>query len=224
MLFAALLLAGIGAVHAQGADVGLINQVAGDVSYASDSGAGKVQAFMKMRMGDRFTLPAGAQVKVVYFQNGRQESWRGPAGFKSGSEQSEPLAGAAYEVVTLPVGVAQKIQKIPNLIQMAKMGGMQVREVAKLGGIQVRSAAAKQRPSPEQQAEVAAARTTYAQLRKQAAQDDITPEFYLFTVLQEYLLYDDMKSAADEMLRRQPGNIEAQQLAEWAGERAQASR
>jgi hypothetical protein len=33
-----------------------------------------------------------------------------------------------------------------------------------------------------------------------------------------------MKSVADEMLRRQPGNQEAQQLAEWARARIQASR
>ena len=213
-LFAAvLLLASGGAGYAQGADVGLVNQVAGDVSYASGSGAGKVQAFMKMRQGDRFNLAAGAQLKVVYFQTGRQETWRGPAGFRSGTEHSEALAGAVYEVANLPLGVPQKIQRIPELLQMAK-----------LGGIQVRGATPKQRASLEQQAEVGAARATYAQLRQQAQQDDITPEMYLFTVLQDYLLYDDMKSVADEMLRRQPGNQEAQQLAEWARARIQSSR
>ena len=202
-----------GAAYAQGADVGLINQVAGDVSYVSNSGAGKVQAFMKMRQGDRFTVAAGAQLKVVYFQNGRQETWRGPSGFRSGVEHSEPLAGAVYEVANFPVGVPQKIQRIPELLQMAR-----------LGGIQVRGTTPKQRASLEQQADVAAARTTYAQLRQQVPQDDITPELYLFTVLQDYLLYEDMKSVADEMLRRQPGNQEAQQLAEWARVRIQASR
>ena len=210
---AVLLLGGSGAGHAQGADAGLINQVAGEVSYVSNGGSGKAQAFMKMREGDRYTLPAGAQLRVVYFHNGRQETWRGPAGFKSGTEHSEPLAGAVYEVANLPVGVLQKIQRIPELLHMAK-----------LGGIQVRGAAPRQRVSPEQQSEVAAARATYAQLQQQAAADDITPELYLFTVLQEYLLYAEMKVVADEMLRKQPANQEAQQLAEWARVRAQASR
>jgi DNA-binding protein H-NS len=191
----------------------LISQVAGDVSYVSSSGAGKVPAFMKIRLGDRFTVAAGAQVKVVYFQNGRQETWRGPAGFRSGTEQSASLAGTVYEVASLPVGVPQKIQRIPELLQMAK-----------LGGIQVRGTTPKQRASLEQQAEVAAARATYTQLRQQLPQDDITPELYLFTVLQDYLLYGDMKTVADEMLHRQPGNPEAQQLAEWARERVQSSR
>jgi len=202
-----------GLAYAQGSDVGLINLVAGDVSYVSSSGAGKAQSYMKIRQGDRYTLAAGALLKIVYFRNGRQETWRGPAGFRSGSEQSEALAGAVYEVGHLPAGVPQKIQRIPELLQMAK-----------LGGIQVRGTTPKQRASLEQQSEVAAARTTYAQLRQQLAQDDITPELYLFTVLQDYLLYDDMKTVADEMLRKQPANQEAQQLAEWARLRVQSSR
>jgi hypothetical protein len=211
LLAAALLLGNCGLGYAQGTDVGLINQIAGDVSYASSSGAGRVQPFMKMRLGDRFTLAAGAQLKVIYFQNGRQETWRGPAGFRSGTEHSEPLAGAVYEVANLPVGVPQKIQRIPELLQMAKMGGLQVRGVA-----------SKQRASQDQQSEVAAARSTYAQLRQQVPSDDITPELYLFTVLQDFLLYDEMKSVADEMLRKQPGNQEAQQLAEWVKARIQS--
>jgi len=213
LLVAALSLGSGGAVYAQGADVGLINQVEGDVSYAGASGGGKVQSFMKMRQGDRFTVAAGARLRVVYFQNGRQEAWRGPASFRSGLDHSEALAGIVYEVANLPAGVPQKIQRIPELLQMAK-----------LGGIQVRGVTPKQRASLEQQAEVAAARATYAQLRQQVPPDDITPELYLFSVLQDYLLYDDMKTVADEMLRKQPGNQEAQQLAEWARVRVQSSR
>ena len=214
ILWIVALLLGSGSVaHAQGADVGLINQVAGDVSYASGSGAGKVQAFMKVRQGDRFTVAAGAQVRLVYFNGGRQETWRGPAGFRAGAEKSDALAGAVHEAANLPVGVPQKLQKIPELLQMAK-----------LGGIQVRGSMPKPRAGLEQQAEIVAARTTYAQLRQQVPQDDLSPELYLFAVLQEHLLYEDMKAVADEMLRKQPGNPEAQQLADWAKGRIQASR
>jgi hypothetical protein len=214
VLFAgALLLGGHGVGYAQGIDVGLVQQVAGEVSYVSSSGTGKTHAFMKMRQGDRFTVATGAQVQIAYFQNGRQETWRGPASFRSGTEHSESLTGSVYEVANLPVAVPQRIQRIPELIQMAKLGGMRVRGVTP-----------KQKASLEQQAEVAAARTTYTQLHQQLSQDDITPELYLFTVLQDYLLYDDMKTVVDEMLRKQPGNREAQELAEWVSVRIQPSR
>src|SRR4051794_16890209 len=66
------------------ADVGLINQMSGDVSYTSGAGKAQAKAYMKIREGDRFTLPAGAQMRVVYFKNGRQESYSGPASFTAG--------------------------------------------------------------------------------------------------------------------------------------------
>ena len=203
-LFALLLSLAGGGTHAQDADVGLVQQVAGEVSYRGASGGGKVQAFMKMRQGDRYDLAAGATLRVVYFSNGRQETWRGPASFRCQGESSDALKGAAAQVATLPVAVPKKLQKIPDLIQMAQMGGVQVRGVK-----------TAPKPGPEQKEELAAARVTYAELRRQLPQDDITPELYLFTVLQDHLLYEEMQTVVDDMLRRQPGNAEAQQLAEW---------
>ena len=200
----ALMLALLGTGHAQEADVGLVQQLAGEVSYSGAGGSGTARAYMKMRQGDRYSVASGAQLRVVYFRNGRQETWRGPAVFRSGIEHGDALSGTVYEVANLPLDVPQKIQKIPDLIQMAR-----------LGGVQVRGLKPRQRPNPEQQAEIAAARATYADLRRRLPQEDITPELYLFTVLQDYLLYDDMQTVVDEMLRRQPADAEAQQLAEW---------
>lgn len=211
VLVAGALFAGAcGVGNAQAIDVGLVQQVAGEVTYASPTGTGKVRAFMKIRQGDRFTLPASAQVQIVYFQNGRRETWRGPASFNVRAERSEALRGTAQEVANLPVAVSQKIQKIPDMIQMAR-----------LGGIQVRSAPQKPRVDAQEKAELAAARATYTQLRQQLPPDDITPELYLFAVLQDSLLYDEMKTVVDEMMRKQPASGEARQLAEWLRVRLQ---
>ena len=54
-----------------------------------------------------------------------------------------------------------------------------------------------------------------AELAHWAAADDITPELYLYSVLQDFLLYDDMKPVVDEMSKRQPANAEVQELAAW---------
>ncbi len=209
----ALLLGAHGIGNAQAVDVGLVQQLAGEVTYVSPTGSGKVRAFMKMRQGDRFTLPDAAQVQIVYFQNGRRETWRGPASFSVGAERSDALRGAVQEVASLPVGVSQKIQKIPDMIQMAR-----------LGGIQVRSAPKERRSATVDKAELAAARATYAQLREQLPPEDITAELYLFSVLQDYLLYGEMKALADEMVRKQPASAEAQQLAAWVKARMQPAK
>lgn len=206
ILTAALLSLALGA-SAQSRDIGLVNQLSGDVAYVSQSGAqSKAHAFMKMRQGDRFTLPAGAQLRVVYFNGSRQETWKGPANFKAGTQQSEPISGQAVEVVQLPSEVAQKIAEVPTLVQIAKLG--------RSGGIAVR-AGKPVRLSPEQQAEVSQAKASYAQMRRKAPDEDITPEFYFYSVLQDHLLYNEMKSVTDEMLKRQPNNPEAQELAAY---------
>ncbi len=209
-LFAAAIM--VGGAQAQSPDVGLVNMLAGEVSYASEgAAAAKVQSFMKVRQGDRFTVPAGGAVRVVYFQGGRQETWKGPASFKAGARQGE--GGTPTEVTVLPASVPQKIAQVPELIQIAKLG--------RSGGVAVRGAAKAPRLSAEQQAEVKAAKDTYGKLRSQLGADDITPELYLYSVLQDYLLYDDMRPVVDEMNKRQPNSTEVQELAAWVKSRTQ---
>lgn len=196
--------------HAQGADVGLVNLVAGDVMYSPPSGApGKVQAFMRLRDGDRVVVREGGQVRVVFFDGARQERWSGPTSFRVGKTQSEPITGKPTEVQTLPAGVPQRIARVPELMQNAKLGGVQVR-----GG-------PKRPPEPDkdQQASLQEAKATYEQLRAEMPADDITPELYYYAALHDHLRYDDMKVVVDEMLRKQPDNADIRQLLAWVESR-----
>jgi hypothetical protein len=201
------LVALLAAASAFAADVGLINHLVGDVSYASGGTTAKAKPYMKVREGDRFTIAAGAQVRVVYFQGGRQESYSGPGSFTAGTQQSSVQSGAQPQVTLLPSGVPQKIAQTPELIQIARLG--------RSGGVAVRGAARDPRLTPQQQAEVRQARQTYEQLRQSAAADDITPELYLYSVLQDHLLYNDMKTVVSEMQRRQPANPDVAVMAEY---------
>jgi len=197
---------------AQSSDVAVINQLSGEVAYAGQGGTqSKAQTFMKVRQGDRFTLNAGAQLRLVYVNGSRQEAWKGPASFKAGTQQSEPVSGHAAEAAQLPSGVAQKIAQVPNLVQIAKLG--------RSGGIAVRSGAKPGQLSAEQQFEISQAKSTYAQMRQKAPDEDITPELYFYSVLQDHLLFGEMKLVTDEMLRRQPNNPEAQELAAYVKSR-----
>ena len=47
---------------------------------------------MEKRPGGKGRIPPLPWARQVYFQNGRQETWRGPATFKSGTEHSESVA------------------------------------------------------------------------------------------------------------------------------------
>jgi hypothetical protein len=205
-LWAFVLLAGA-AGAALASDVGLVNHLAGDVSYASGTATAKAKPYMKVREGDRFTVPAGAQLRLVYFQGGRQESFTGPATLTAGAQQSTIQSGAQPQTTTLPSGVPQKIAQTPELIQIAKLG--------RSGGVAVRGVNGERRLTPQQQAEVKQAKQTYDQLRKGSAADDITPELYLYSVLQDHLLYADMTQVVAEMQKRQPANPDVAAMAEY---------
>ncbi|MFM9970737.1 MAG: hypothetical protein ACKVQK_20285 [Burkholderiales bacterium] len=200
--------------QAQSPDVGLVNLLQGDVNYQSDgSQASKAQAFMKVRQGDRFTVPAGAQIRVVYLQGGRQETWRGPSAFRAGTQQSEATNGQPLLVSQLPSAVSQRIQQAPELVQIARLG--------RSGGVNVRGTDKPPRLTAAQQSEVNAAKATYKTMRTQAAADDIMPEMYLYAVLQDYLLYDDIKPVVEEMAKRQPGNADVDALVAYVKTRTQ---
>lgn len=203
---AGALLGGAAPVRAAG-DVGLVNQLNGSATYMSGKESAKATAFMKVREGDKFTLPAGSQLRVVYFLNGRQESFSGPSSFTAGAQQSQVQSGSQPVVGSLPAGVPQKIAQTPELIQIAKLG--------RSGGVAVRGATREPRLNPQQQAEVRQARETYKTLRTQAAADDITPELYLYSVLQDHLLYEEMRPVVDDMARRQPGNPDITAMVEY---------
>jgi len=195
-------------------DVGLINQLSGDVSYTSGSAASKAKAFMKVREGDRFSLPAGTQLRIVYFDGGRQEAYSGPATLTAGTKESKLQSGAQPQVTTLPAGVPQKIAQTPELVQIARL--------VRSGGVQVRGAQQEQRLSPQAQAEVRQARQTYDQMRKTAAANDIVPEQYLYAVLQDHLLYGDMVAVVTEMQKRQPANPDVAVMAEYVKNKTEA--
>ncbi len=188
-------------------DVGLVNHLSGSVSFTSGKETAKATAFMKVREGDKFSVPAGALVRVVYFQNGRQEAYSGPAGFTAGAKESTVQSGAQPQVVTLPAGVSQKIAQTPELIQIARLG--------RSGGVAVRGTARDVRLNPQQQAEVRQAKETYKKLRAQSPADDITPELYLYSVLQDNLLYSEMQPLVEDMARRQPASADVTAMLEY---------
>ena len=205
ILASAALLAALNAFAAD--DVGLVNSMAGNVSYTSGGATSAAKPYMKIREGDRFSVPSGAQLRIVYFQGGRQETYSGPAALTAGKTQSNVQSGGQPKVSTLPSGVPQKIAQTPELVAIAKLG--------RSGGVAVRGVGGEKRLTPQQQAEVRQAHQTYDDMRKTSSADDITPELYLYSVLQDHLLYNDMKPVVAEMQKRQPSNPDVAAMAEY---------
>jgi hypothetical protein len=183
-------------------DIGLVNLVAGKVTLSPQAGqAVAAKAFMKVREGDRIDVPAGAQVRLVFFEGARQERWQGPSSFRASRLQSAPISGKPADISALPASVPLRMARVPELMQNAKLGGIQVRSAQAL--------------KPVQEHALEEASATYERLRKELPGDDITPELFYYSVLNEYQLYEDMAPVVDEMLRKQPDSEDVKSLASW---------
>lgn len=190
-------------VCAQG-DVALVDLVSGEVTYGA--GRARVTPFMKVREGDRFNVARGGQVRLLYFQSATQEHYAGPAAFTAGAQAGTAQSGAKPRITNVPNAVPRRIARIPELVENAKLGGVQLRGKP---------------PAKADDAALREARALYERLRKEAASDDITPELFLFSALSDYHRYDEMGPLAEEMLRKQPQNDEAKSLAAWVRSRSQ---
>ena len=105
-------------------DVGIVTQLSGEATYWNEGyqkTPEKVQVFMKIRLGDYFKIAAGGTIQLVYFQNGRQETWKGPVAITVSEVQSrvegEKGLPGQPEVVILPVETSQGMRRIPVLLR-----------------------------------------------------------------------------------------------------------
>lgn len=197
--FATLFTASPLSVAEPGADSGIVTAVQGNISYTSGQDKAKpVISFMKVRAGDRLDVPQDGMVQIAYFQGGKQETWRGPAkvqleatGGKADKDAPQPA------IKQLPPVVVQNLAHSPSVIaDIRNRTGMFV----------VRAT-----PAPGKLKEIT---DTYAALRKDAEESDVTPELYLLAAYHDMKLYREFKPVLEDMLRRQPNNPEIKAIAE----------
>lgn len=202
-------------------DVALVTQLDGAVVYRSVLDRDKEQEavpFMKVRVGDRFRLEKGARLRLLYYRAGRQEQWKGPARFRAARDQSRTRGKVRPKVERIPVRASRDVRRVPAL--MRRVGGSRVGATVVRGAGD--EAVAPVALSPEEKAELEAARTLYASLREKAPDDDITPELYLLGVLFDYERYEDMKTVVERARARQPGNQALADIKAWLARRRQA--
>jgi hypothetical protein len=204
-------------------DVGLLTQVSGEVSFWNETDCQKPsrpQSFMKVRRGDHFKLPTGATIQVLYFGNGRQETWTGPVTFRCGDTESISTAKTSTgevkpEVKLLPSRVSQRLMTAPLPLPRSS--------VRYSGTIQTMTPKYPPKPVPkmpeppsaETKKKIEAAQETYRHLANQAKPDEVTPELYYLGVLAEYCQYREMQAVVDAMLAKRPGDPTIKDLKAW---------
>jgi len=199
-------------------DVGIITQLSGEVTYRNEEyqkTPEKAQAFMKIFQGDYFQVEAKAMIQLVYFLNGRKETWKGPAAFIVGEAQSraksEKGMQAQPEVKMLPSGVLDGVRRVPVLLRRAGLSRSGIMQVRGPGETSPKSKVS----SEEERAEIALAKENYRTLRNQSKEEDITPELYLLGILANYDQFEEMEKVIKDTLKKLPNNEVLKKLEEW---------
>jgi hypothetical protein len=199
-------------------DVGIITQLSGEVTYRNEEyqkTPEKAQAFMKIFQGDYFQVEAKAMIQLVYFLNGRKETWKGPAAFIVGEAQSraksEKGMQAQPEVKMLPSGVLDGVRRVPVLLRRAGLSRSGIMQVRGPGESSPKSKVS----SEKERAEIALAKENYRTLRNQSKEEDITPELYLLGILANYDQFEEMEKVIKDTLKKLPNNEVLKKLEEW---------
>ena len=192
VLMATISLLALMAAPAGAADTGFATQVNGRVDFQDGSG---LAAFTKLRSGDRLRLGADAKLQLVYFDSGRQETWNGSCTLLVGERESGSTECQPPVVKQLAQTVMATLQRTPDMISdiRSRSGMVRVRAFGDDKQISIMEA-------------------NYKAMREQAADDDITPELYLFSRQWTLQLRDAMAETLATMARRQPDSLEVAAL------------
>lgn len=161
----------------------MLTQVSGSVDIAKVGDKRPAVAFGKVAEGDKLLLDKGGFVRLVYFRNGRQETWRGAGqvAIADGEGKSDTLKA---EVKQLPAMVFKQLTRVPA-------AGTQ----GKVGMVRLRSIASKDK--------IAQIESRFADLKKSLPADDATPEIYLLSELIDAQAHDRARSVLQELKTRE---------------------
>lgn len=183
----------VGCSQVWAAEVALVMSVQGRVVRLADAAPVPVEAFVKLKEGDRLSLERDTRLQVVYFENGRQETWSGPGRLEMTANEGKASGLPAAEVKTLPLVMARQLARTPALDSQGRGG------VTRLRALQTSDA-------------VARLESSYQELRAQAAADDLGPEGYLLAGLLDMRQLDRIEKTLDRLQQERPQSDQAAAL------------
>jgi hypothetical protein len=184
-------------VSAWAVEVGLVTAVSGGVTLQDEKvAASPLKPFVKVRDGDRLSLQEGSRLQIVFFEGGRQETWKGAGALEVGSASSKVLKGNLQpEIKTLPPILVKQLTKTPSPDGSVKTGMIRMRSV----------------PTPEK---VELAEKAYADFRKQSDPADRNPEIFIFAAYFELREFDKLEVLLKSLGERSPKDQELNALIE----------
>jgi len=162
----------IGTAKTPNIDVAVVAFISGTVTArAEDNSQFELKPFSRVHLADQIDLAAGSALKIIYLQSGRAEYWKGEAEFRAGGFASEAAKGVP-EVSKLPSAVQLTLARAPDLSRISAIGGVSIRSFGE---------------KPTRTMSLNEIRETYAQLRRELPETDMTPELFLISATAQFV-------------------------------------
>lgn len=187
--FAAILLTFLANANAEEAiDISMITAINGNVSLVTPQGRQPLQAFAKLKRGDLLALD-NASIRLIYFESGRQESWRGTGRLETLSDAGRAFGLPNPDVKILSKTVVSQIARTPAPDRQGRIEAKRLRVIA----------------TPEA---IAKLDNAYRQMRMEAVRGDLNPELYLLSGLFEMREFDRVEQVLVDLQKSRPGDME----------------
>lgn len=180
----------LGFNSAWAAEVALVMSVQGRVTRLVEAAPVPVEAFVKLKEGDRLGLEKDSRLQVVYFENGRQETWAGPGRLELTPREGKPGGLRAPEIKQLPLVLARQLARTPTLDGQGRGGVTRLRAV------------------PRQDALITL-EDTYQDLKRRSEPGDLGPEMYFLSGLFEIRELDRVERVLGDLQQDGPKTPEA---------------
>lgn len=155
---------------------------------AAGASPAKVEAFIRLREGDRLTLSKDAQLSMVFIGGARQETWRGPGVVQVGGAEGKAASGKPeVSVKAIPEAVARQMNRMPTVGNDGRVGMLRLRSI------------------PSEDA-VARVENDYRELKKTSPPGDRNPEILLLGGLYELREFDRVRSELTRLASLYPGD------------------
>ena len=169
-------------------DVALITSLQGNVGRVTPQGRQPLQAFVKLKRGDVLAL-GDARLQIVYFENGRQETWQGSGRLEIAAGESTASGLPSPAVKTLPAVMVRQIARTPALESQGRAGVVRLRSLATPDAIEKLE-------------------ESYRRMRMETVRSDLSPELYLLSGLFEMRELDRVEQVLRDLQLTRPGDVE----------------
>lgn len=202
LLMALLLSVTLAAAHAAGKEVALVTALQGRVGRIAVDANGPgpslqpqtIQAFIKLMQGDQLTLDKDARLQLVYFDNGRIETWQGGGRLEISNTESRASGLPEPQVRTLTQGTARQLSRMPAVDSHGQAKAARSRSIA----------------APDAIANI---ENTYRRLRNETTdRSDLNPELYLLSGMFEVRELGRVEQVLSDLQRERGGEQQVKLL------------